>query len=106
MRVLYAFIHITRCYMKFLSTPKTKKFLITNLLINIMKNSKQCPKCSSKKIIRIPGKFESWGAGNNIRMGIFVKNAVLVTRYLCNNCGFSEEWIDKKEDIEKLKKKY
>ena len=92
--------------MKFLSTPKTKKFLITNLLINIMKNSKQCPKCSSKKIIRIPGKFESWGAGNNIRMGIFVKNAVLVTRYLCNNCGFSEEWIDKKEDIEKLKKKY
>ncbi|NOQ37530.1 hypothetical protein GQ472_01450 [archaeon] len=71
-----------------------------------MKNSKQCPKCSSRKIIRIPGKVGTWGTGNNILMGTFVKNAVLITRYLCGNCGFSEEWIDEKKDIEKLEKKY
>ncbi len=71
-----------------------------------MKNSKQCPKCSSNKIIRIPGKVGSFGTGNNILMGIFVTNAVLVTRYLCGDCGFSEEWIDETKDIEKLNKKY
>ena len=71
-----------------------------------MKNSKQCPKCSSKKIIRIPGKVGAFGVGNNILMGAFVFNAVKITRYLCSNCGFSEEWIDEKKDIEKLEKKY
>ena len=39
-------------------------------------------------------------------MGIFVTNAVLVTRYLCGDCGFSEEWIDETRDIEKLNNKY
>lgn len=38
-------------------------------------------------------------------MGMTIFSAVLVHRYLCCNCGFSEEWIDK-EDIQELKKKY
>ncbi|MCK4997638.1 hypothetical protein KAS08_05010 [Candidatus Pacearchaeota archaeon] len=71
-----------------------------------MKNSKQCPKCSSKKIIRIPGKVGGFGVGNNIMLGATVFSAVKITRYLCSNCGFSEEWIDEKKDIEKLKEKY
>ena len=29
-----------------------------------------------------------------------------VTRFLCGKCGFSEEWIDSLEDIEKLRMKY
>lgn len=36
-----------------------------------------------------------------IVMGIF--SAVNVNRYICANCGFCEEWIDK-EDISKIKK--
>ncbi|MCK5177673.1 MAG: hypothetical protein KAQ92_08155 [Candidatus Aenigmarchaeota archaeon] len=71
-----------------------------------MKNSKQCPKCSSKKIIKIPGQIGAFGVGNNIMMGSFVFNAVKITRYLCRDCGFSEEWIDGEKDIEKLEKKY
>ena len=31
--------------------------------------------------------------------------AVLVHRYVCCACGYSEEWIDK-EDIPRLKEKY
>lgn len=30
---------------------------------------------------------------------------ILVHRYVCCSCGYSEEWIDK-EDIPKLEKKY
>ena len=32
-------------------------------------------------------------------------SAVLVHRYVCCACGYSEEWIDK-EDIPRLKEKY
>ena len=70
-----------------------------------MKNTRICPKCSSTDIIRIEGQSKAYGAGNNIQMGMTIFSAVLVHRYLCCSCGFSEEWIDK-DDIEKLKKKY
>jgi len=72
-----------------------------------MKNEKVCPKCTSLEIIRIPGIIHSRGSGNNIRRGSFFnKNnfLVLITRYVCVNCGFTEEWIDEKADVEKIKK--
>ena len=72
-----------------------------------MKNEKVCPKCTSSEILRIPGIMHYRGSGNNIRRGsIFDENVlnILVTRYVCRNCGFSEEWIDENRDIEKLSK--
>ena len=71
-----------------------------------MKNSKKCPKCSSSRIIKIPGQVGPYGAGNNIPTRTFIPSFVKVTRYLCSNCGFSEEWIDEKKDIEKIEKKH
>lgn len=70
-----------------------------------MKNTKICPKCNSDKIIRIPGETGAYGVGNNIRVG-FLKGTVNVSRYMCCNCGYTEEWIDSKEDIRKLEEKY
>ncbi len=70
-----------------------------------MKNTKICPKCGSGDIIFVPGTAEAYGAGNNIRVGATIFSSVLVHRYVCCDCGYSEEWISK-EDIEKLKKKY
>ena len=70
-----------------------------------MKTTKTCPKCGSKDILRVEGKVDGYGAGNNIRVGWTYLSAVLVHRYVCCQCGFSEEWIDK-EDIETLKEKY
>ncbi len=71
-----------------------------------MKNSYTCPKCSSRKILRIPGLAGAYGSGNNIPMGMTVFSSIKVTRYVCRECGYSEEWIDYSEDLEKLKKKY
>jgi predicted nucleic-acid-binding Zn-ribbon protein len=69
-----------------------------------MKNSKTCPKCESADIIRIPGDVRAFGAGNSILVGgALLPKFVLVTRYLCGACGFSEEWIDGTDDIAKLK---
>jgi ribosomal protein S27AE len=69
-----------------------------------MKNTGICPKCHSSKIIRIPGSVGGYGAGNNILAGHTIFSAVKVTRYLCASCGYTEEWIDDANDIEKLKK--
>ncbi len=70
-----------------------------------MKMNHKCPKCGSSDIIMVPGEAGAYGAGNNIKVGFTVLSAVLVNRYVCCDCGYSEEWIDK-DDIQTLKKKY
>lgn len=71
-----------------------------------MKNTGICPKCNSKNILRIPGKAGAYGSGNNITTGMTIFSSVKVTRYMCCDCGYLEEWIDDKDDIEKLKANY
>lgn len=68
-----------------------------------MKNTRSCPKCQSNDIVRIEGKAGSYGS--NIPIGMS-KLAVTVTRFLCLSCGFLEEWIESKEDLEKIRSKY
>ena len=70
-----------------------------------MRHSNTCPKCNSQEILRIKGQSRAYGAGNNIPTGATIFSSVLVHRYLCCNCGYSEEWINK-EDITRLKEKY
>ncbi len=68
-----------------------------------MKNSQLCPKCDSYDIIKIKG--GNWAAAQNFIRAGGVKT-VFVTRYLCGNCGYSEEWVENPKDIKSLKKKY
>lgn len=70
-----------------------------------MKNNRVCPKCNGKEILYVPGSARAYGMGNNIQVGWTNLSAVLVDRYVCCDCGYSEEWINK-EDIDKLKEKY
>ena len=66
-----------------------------------MKNNRVCPKCQSTNIVRVDGYTGAYGVGNNVMVGISVFSAVNVNRYICCDCGFTEEWIDK-EDLEKI----
>ena len=68
-----------------------------------MRNTRTCPKCSGSDILRIEG---SHGAGNNIPVGWTVWSSILVTRYMCVACGYSEEWIDNEADRAKLVEKF
>ena len=70
-----------------------------------MKNTGICPKCGCTNILEIPGSARAYGAGNNIQVGLTNLSAVLVNRYVCCSCGYSEEWIDE-GDIQKLKWKF
>ncbi|MBR2371079.1 MAG: hypothetical protein IKA82_03555 [Clostridia bacterium] len=66
-----------------------------------MKNTGICPKCKSSDIVRFDGYAGAYGSGNNVMVGHSIFSAVNVNRYICCNCGFTEEWIDT-EDIEKI----
>lgn len=71
-----------------------------------MKTTGTCPKCGSQELIRIPGMIGNSGAGNNIPVGWTIFSSVKVTRFLCSRCGFSEEWVESPDDIEKIRKRY
>ncbi|MGO4936475.1 hypothetical protein ACTQ54_02365 [Fundicoccus sp. Sow4_H7] len=68
-----------------------------------MKNTGKCPKCGGKDLIYVPGSVGAYGTGNNIMTGLTTLSAVLVNRYVCTKCGYTEEWV---EDVPKLKKTY
>lgn len=68
-----------------------------------MKNRKYCPKCQSTDIVIIDGYTDPHSGGNSIALGSTIFSMINVDRYICCNCGFTEEWINK-EDIEKVKK--
>ncbi|MBR4411188.1 MAG: hypothetical protein IKT31_07700 [Firmicutes bacterium] len=70
-----------------------------------MKSTSKCPKCGSTDILFVPGKVGAYGVGNNILTGMTTLSAVLVHRYVCCECGYSEEWIDL-DDMPKLKKAF
>lgn len=69
----------------------------------MMKNSHCCPKCSSTDIRRIPdnGRYAS---GNNIyTTTITLFGKIPVIRYVCCNCGYVENWVEKKEELDKIR---
>ena len=68
-----------------------------------MKNSAQCPKCKSREILKIPFLRDNNGQ-NAVNTGFFVR--AKVTRYVCATCGFTEEWIDNINDLEKIREKF
>jgi len=66
-----------------------------------LKTTKKCPKCDSEDVLRIQGERQGYGAGNNIRIGLF--GIVLTTRYLCCSCGYIEEWVDNPGEISRIR---
>ena len=72
-----------------------------------MKNGNLCPKCGSRHIVRVPDNPRRHASGNNI----YTTRATLlgkipVIRYVCCNCGYTENWVETRRDLEKLKETF
>ena len=67
-----------------------------------MRDGHPCHKCHGVDIRKIKGKFPFSEHHNMAKVGLFKK--IFITRYVCISCGYSEEWIEKKEDLEYLAK--
>ena len=72
----------------------------------IMKTTGKCTKCASPEILKVPGRAGPFGSGNNIPVGATIFSSVMVTRYLCSRCGYSEEWVESASDLQKVRDKY
>ena len=57
-----------------------------------MKNTKCCPKCGSKEIVHFDGQTGNYRTENVVHTGLI--SSARIDRYICCNCGFSEEWVD------------
>lgn len=70
-----------------------------------MKKSGKCPKCGSKELIKVPGDTMPANAGRFIMTGLTNLSSVVFDRYVCSQCGYSEEYFDY-DGIAKLSKKF
>lgn len=66
-----------------------------------MKTTGLCPKCGSQEVYPIPNSL--WNASDpRIHIGWTIPNSFAVTRYLCGQCGFIEEWISRQDSLQTL----
>ena len=60
-----------------------------------MKNTACCPKCSSRRIVRVPDNPNRHASGNNIYTSTFtLAKKIPVIRYVCCDCGYVENWVE------------
>lgn len=72
-----------------------------------MKNGNACPKCGSRRAVRVPDDPRRHASGNNI----YTTRATLlgkipVIRYVCCDCGYVENWVEARRDLEKLEETF
>ena len=67
-----------------------------------MNNSRTCPKCQSTLFVKVDN---SRGQQfNPIKTGALT--VAQVSRYVCCDCGYVEEWIENHKDLKKIEEKY
>ena len=58
-----------------------------------MKQSRTCPKCGSKEVIQFMEATQNGkDNGNHIYCGFY--NHARIWRYVCCDCGYSEQYVD------------
>ncbi len=62
-----------------------------------------CPKCQNSEIAIIEGGAFKGNIYNTLSFGL---STVYLTRYVCTNCGFTENYVDDPKDLQKIKEKY
>jgi predicted RNA-binding Zn-ribbon protein involved in translation (DUF1610 family) len=68
-----------------------------------MKNSGKCPKCGSTAIARKRGSpvLNSW-----FRISVNITSLdIWVTKFICTECGFVEDWIENEKDLKRFKER-
>ena len=67
-----------------------------------MKNTHVCPKCTSSNIVKIPNS----SGYNMISINLSLLKVAHVCRYICCDCGYTEEWVENDLDLPLIMKKF
>lgn len=68
-----------------------------------MNNSNIRPKCQSRDIIVVSSRKTN---STIIPIAFTMAGCVNLSRHVCGACGFTEEWVHDKNDIDRLRAKF
>jgi predicted nucleic-acid-binding Zn-ribbon protein len=68
-----------------------------------MKYDHICPKCKNNEIAKLESGVFNSNTTNYFMVGFHM---VYFTRYVCVCCGYTEEYVNKSDDLELLRKKF
>ena len=71
-----------------------------------MKDSKRCPKCDSRDIVRLPMHSNVINSGKGMFGTLSSENMIIPSGYLCCQCGLVESYVEFSEDRQKVKDRY
>jgi len=67
----------------------------------------KCPKCGGREVCRIPDVPRRHASGNNIyTTRLTLAGKVPVIRYVCLSCGYVENWVERQEEREELRRSF
>ncbi|MBP9055322.1 MAG: hypothetical protein KBF69_03005 [Saprospiraceae bacterium] len=68
-----------------------------------MKHTYCCPKCNNSEIAIIESGAFKGNLYNTVSFGL---STIYLTKYICTDCGYSENYVDDVKDLQKIKDKY
>jgi len=72
-----------------------------------MRQTGRCPKCGSGNIVRVPDNPSRHASGNNIyTTTMTLMGKIPVIRYVCCNCGYVENWVETRGELDKIKETF
>ena len=72
-----------------------------------MLHTHTCPKCGSKDILRIPDNPHRHASSNSIyTTTLTLLGKVPVIRHVCADCGYVENWVEKRKELEELRRAF
>ncbi len=70
-----------------------------------MKNTHKCPKCGGTALYHVAPSEWLFTRGINAYTGLHKGGKVLISRFICTDCGYVESWAERPQDLAALKEK-
>lgn len=71
-----------------------------------MKRTGICPKCGSRDLVRVPDDAHRYLANSICITRLVTVERVPVGRYVCCGCGYVENWVETRRDLERIKEAF
>ena len=68
-----------------------------------MLSHEKCGKCGGGELLRVP---MTPGEHSHIVFGERLLRDVTVTKYVCTDCGYIEQWVNSRDDLRRLKEEW
>ncbi len=71
-----------------------------------MRNTRCCPKCHSKNIVRVPDNAHRYLANSIAITNVAWVKRIPVARYVCYDCGYVENWVETQSERDEIRRTF